>query len=113
MKLDFLYVCNHYFLKLLNFEAKNLVFSLVTLNIFYCQILYSNGVGSQVLATLVTTLPLITVVLAKSDSGFIFCLQSYQVLRIDRSLVYQSYPQNMINTQVIYRFASAQVECTS
>ena len=28
-----------------------------SLNIFYCQILYSNGVGSQVLATLVTTLP--------------------------------------------------------
>ena len=30
----------------------------VSLNIFYCQILYSNGVGSQVLTTLVTTLPL-------------------------------------------------------
>ena len=29
-----------------------------SLNIFYCQILYSNGVGSQVLTTLVTTLPL-------------------------------------------------------
>ena len=31
-----------------------------SLNIFYCKILYSNGVGSQVLTTLVTTLPLIT-----------------------------------------------------
>ena len=30
---------------------------LINLNIFYCQILYSNGVGSQVLTTLVTTLP--------------------------------------------------------
>ena len=30
----------------------------LSLNIFYCQILYSNGVGSQVLTTLVTTLPL-------------------------------------------------------
>ena len=30
----------------------------IGLYIFYCQILYSNGVGSQVLTTLVTTLPL-------------------------------------------------------
>ena len=29
-----------------------------SLNIFYCQILHSNGVGSHVLTTLVTTLPL-------------------------------------------------------
>ena len=50
---------------------------------------------------------------AKSDSDVIFCLQIYQRLRIDRSLVYQSYPQDKINTQVIYRFALAQVECTS
>ena len=32
---------------------------------------------------------------------------------IDRSLVYSSYPQDRINTQVIYRFALAQVGCTS
>ena len=32
--------------------------SLASLNIFYCQIIYSNGVGSQVLTTLVSTLPL-------------------------------------------------------
>ena len=38
-----------------------------------------------------------------------FCLQSLQGLRIDKSLVYFSYPQDRINTQVIYRFASAQV----
>ena len=31
---------------------------IVSLNIFYCQILNSNGVGLQVLTTLVTTLPL-------------------------------------------------------
>ena len=31
---------------------------------------------------------------------------------IDRSLLYKSYPQDRINTQVIYRFALAQVECT-
>ena len=35
-----------------------------SLNIFYRQFLYSNGVGSQVLTTLVTTLPLTRVVLA-------------------------------------------------
>ena len=29
-----------------------------------------------------------TVMLAKSDSDVMFCLQSYQRLRIDRSLVY-------------------------
>ena len=45
---------------------------------------------------------------AKSDSYVKFCLQSQQRLRIDRSLVYNSYPQDMINTQVIYRFALAQ-----
>ena len=33
----------------------------ISLNIFYCQILYSNGVGSQVLTTLVTTLPLVRI----------------------------------------------------
>ena len=32
--------------------------SVLSLNIFYCQILYSNVVGSHVLTTLVTTLPL-------------------------------------------------------
>ena len=53
-----------------------------------------------------------TVVPAKSDSDVMFCLQSYQGLIIDRSLVYQSYPQIRINTQVIYRFAYAQVKCT-
>ena len=30
---------------------------MLCLNIFYCQILYSDGVGSQVLTTLVTTRP--------------------------------------------------------
>ena len=35
-----------------------------------------------------------------TDSDVMFCLQSYQGLRIDR-----------INTQVIYQFALAQVEC--
>ena len=41
-----------------------------------------------------------------------FCLQSYQGLRIHRSLVYKSYPQDRIYTEVIYRFELAQVECT-
>ena len=40
-----------------------------------------------------------TVLPAKSDSEVFFCLQSYLGLRI--------------NTQVIYRFALAQVMCTS
>ena len=40
---------------------------------------------------------------AKSDSDVMFCLQSYQGLMIDRSLV------DRINTQVIYRFTLAQV----
>ena len=53
-----------------------------------------------------------TFVPAQSDSDFMFCLQSYQGLIIDRSLVYLSYPQDRINTQVIYRFALAQVNCT-
>ena len=54
-----------------------------------------------------------TVLPAKSDSDVMFCLQSYQGLRIDRSLVYQSYLQDsMINTQVIYQFPLAQMECT-
>ena len=50
-----------------------------------------------------------TVLPAKSEGEVMFCLQSYQGLRIDRSLVYKSYPQDRINTQVIYRFALAQV----
>ena len=41
---------------------------------------------------------------AKSDSDIMFCLQSYKGLVIDRSLVYQSYLQDRINTQAIYRF---------
>ena len=49
----------------------------------------------------------------KSDSDVMFCLQSYYGLRIDRSLVYSSYPQDRINTQVISRFTLAQVDCTS
>ena len=36
----------------------------------------------------------------------------YQGLIIDRPLVYSSYPQDMINTQVLYRFALAHVEST-
>ena len=43
-----------------------------------------------------------TVLPAMSDSDFMFCLQSYQELIIDISLVYKSYPQDRINTQVIY-----------
>ena len=42
-----------------------------------------------------------------------FCLQRYQELRIDRSLVHWSYPQDRINTQVIYWLALALVECTT
>ena len=44
---------------------------------------------------------------AKSDSDVMFCLQSYHGLIIDRSLVYSSYLQDRINTQVIYQFAPA------
>ena len=53
-----------------------------------------------------------TVLPAKSDSDFMFCLQSYQGLIIDISLVYLSRQQDSVNTQVNYRFALAQVECT-
>ena len=53
-----------------------------------------------------------TVLPAKSDSDVMFCLQSYQGLIIDRSLVYWSYPQDRINTHVIYRFSLAQVVCS-
>ena len=54
-----------------------------------------------------------TVLPTKTDSDVMFCLQSYQGLRIDRSLVYLSYPQDMINTHVIYRFVLTQVVCTT
>ena len=54
-----------------------------------------------------------TVLPAKSESDDMFCLQSHQGLRIDRSLVYQSYPQDRINSHVIYRFVLGQMECTS
>ena len=53
-----------------------------------------------------------TVLPANSDSDFMLCLQSYQGLIIDRSLVYLSYPEDRINKQVIYRIALAQVKCT-
>ena len=46
---------------------------------------------------------------AKSNIDAMFCLQSYQGLIIDRSLVYKSYPQDRTNSQVIYRFTLAQV----
>ena len=46
---------------------------------------------SSVVVSLLTVLP------AKSDSYVMFCLQSYQGLRMDRSLMYKSYPR--INTQ--------------
>ena len=46
-----------------------------------------------------------TVLSTKSDIDVMFCLQSYQGLRINRS-------QDRINTQMIYRFALAKVECT-
>ena len=46
-----------------------------------------------------------TVLPAKSDSDKVFCLQSYQDLE-------SIYPQDRINTQVIYRFALAQMEWT-
>ena len=54
-----------------------------------------------------------TVLPAESDSDAMFCLLIYQRLIIDRSLVYKSYPQDRINTQVVYQFALAQVECAS
>ena len=40
----------------------------------------------------------VTVLSAKSDSDFMFCLQRYQGLTIDRLLVYYR-----INKQVVYR----------
>ena len=48
--------------------------------------------------TLLTT----TVLPAKSDSDVMFCLHNYQGLITDISLVCKSYPQDRINTQVIY-----------
>ena len=55
----------------------------------------------------------LTVLPAKSDSNVMFCLKHFQGLTIGRSLVHQSYPQDRITTQVIYRSASGQVECAS
>ena len=54
----------------------------------------------------------LTVLPANSDSHVMFCLQSYESLRIDISFVYWSHPQDRINTQVIYRYDYAQVKCT-
>ena len=48
-----------------------------------------------------------TVLTGKSDSDVMFYLQRYQGLGIDRSLVYQSYPHDRIDAQVICRFALA------
>ena len=42
-----------------------------------------------------------TVVAAKSDSDVLFCLQSYQRLIINKSLVYKFYPHDRIITQEI------------
>ena len=45
-------------------------------------------IDKKIIATLLTNIMLITTVVpAKSDSDVIFCLQSYQGLSIDRSLV--------------------------
>ena len=46
-----------------------------------------------------------TILQTRSDIDVMFCLQRNQGLIIDRLLVYESYPQDRINTQVIYRFA--------
>ena len=54
----------------------------------------------------------VTVLPAKIDSDAMLCLQSYQGLRIDTSIVYLSYPQDRINIQVIYQFALAQAKFT-
>ena len=57
-----------------------------------------------------------TVLSVKIDGDVMFCLQRLQRnqgLIIDRLLVYYYHPQDRINTQVIYRFALAQVECKS
>ena len=43
-----------------------------------------------------------TVMTAKNDIDVMLCLQSYHGPKIDRSLVYLSYPQDRINTQMIY-----------
>ena len=45
---------------------------------------------NRVSSTLLVTHEITTVLSAKSDSDVMFCLQSYQGLTIDRSLVYQS-----------------------
>ena len=50
---------------------------------------------------------------AKSNSDVMVCLLSYKELINDISHVYLSYPLDRINTQVVYRFALAQLECTS
>ena len=54
----------------------------------------------------------VNVLPAKSDSDIMVCLQSYQGLIIHRSLVHLSFPQDRINTQMIYQLALAQMEHT-
>ena len=54
-----------------------------------------------------------TVQPAKSGSDVMFSLKTYQEVTIDRSLLYRSYPQDRINTEVNYRFTLDQVGCTS
>ena len=48
-----------------------------------------------------------TVLPAKSDSDVMFCLQSYQGLRIERQLVDYSYPQDTFYYIYIYIYESA------
>ena len=54
-----------------------------------------------------------TVLPTKSDSDVMFWLHHYQGLIIDRymciNLILKSYPEDRINTHVIYQFASDQV----
>ena len=76
-------------------------------NIFFLNIMYVVRLEPAISTYTATVVP------TKSDSDVMFCLQSYHGLIIDRSLVYYSYPQDRINTHVIYRLALAQVKCTS
>ena len=88
-----------------NSNACNSGLTLFKISPFYFYVLVLEFVAVTVTRT--TVLP------ARSDGDVMFCLQSYKGLLIDRSLVYYSYPQDRINTQVIYQFALDEVACTS
>ena len=68
-------------------STHNICFDQVIRKIIFQYALLSGGLITSV-SDIITTISRPTVLPANSDSDIMFCLQSYQGLRINRSLVY-------------------------